>query len=343
MARDLPWRRERTPYRVWISEIMLQQTRVGTVLPYYTAFLAAFPELGQLAAAPEDEVMARWAGLGYYSRARNLMACAREVQTRYGGEFPADPAALRGLPGFGPYTTAAVGSLAFGLPLAALDGNVIRVLCRLFALEDPPARPAVRSRLQVLADELLEFAAPGDWNEALMELGARVCLPRRPRCAECPLATECLARAQGRQEELPRRAERPRVPVRAVLVLLVRDTAGRVLARRRGDEGMLRGLWELPGAERPVDPAGLDEAWSALEAELRAALVGNPSARETGTLHFRHVYSHFQAQVLARRLELPGQAEAPAGSVWLEAADCVRLGFSARDRRILDEPCWEVT
>jgi A/G-specific adenine glycosylase len=341
-ARDLPWRRCRTPYRIWISEIMLQQTQAATAGPYFERFLAAFPDLPALAAAPEDEVMARWAGLGYYSRARNLIACAREVAARYGGELPADAQTLRDLPGFGPYTTAAVASLAFGLPLAVLDGNVIRVLCRLFAIDEDVTRPAARQALQELADELVDHRAPGAWNEALMELGALVCRPRGPDCAACPLTATCQARAAERQEDLPVKRKRSAVPARPTLVLLVTDGAGRLLCRRRGDHGLYRGLWELPCQETRVMSDGEsgampEEEWARLEGELRADLEDRlgPLAPADGDLRFRHGYSHFTALVMARRLAARARGEVGDGLVWVAREAVTQLGFSARDRRII--------
>jgi A/G-specific adenine glycosylase len=350
VARDLPWRRERTAYRIWISEIMLQQTQVETVRPYFERFLASFPDPVALAAAPEDEVMAHWAGLGYYSRARNVIACARELTRNYGGQLPDDAVLLRRLPGFGPYTAAAVGSLAFGLPLAAMDGNVARVLSRLLELEEDPARPAVKARLQQTADLLLDRRAPGEWNEALMELGATLCLPRRPRCGQCPLALRCRSRAAGRQEELPRSRRRGPLAQRAVLVWAVRDEAGRWLARRRGDRGMLRGMWELPNEESPLSAQASDQevtvAWGRLDASVESLLANGrgrplPDGRE---LRFRHSYSHFQARVLARLMHMadePGPAGCQAGAGddlrWLKTEEAEALAFSARDRRILEE------
>lgn len=334
-ARDLPWRHGRTPYRVWVSEVMLQQTRVETVLPYYQAFLGAFPTVEDLAAAPEDELMARWAGLGYYRRARNLQAGAREVVAAYGGRLPDNAEGLSRLPGFGPYTTAAVGSLAFGLPLAVLDGNVIRVLARLGREGGDVSRPAVRRRLQESADALLERAAPGEWNEALMELGARVCLPGRPRCGECPLRPDCAAAAHGDADSYPRKTARGPVPRRAVLLLLVEDGRGRVLARRRPAEGMLGGLWELPGGELPL--AGgqpPDDPWQRLQEHLLARLAMDGASPE-GVVEFDHVYSHFRAHVRAAGIRLGALATAPGDHQWLDRETLARLGFSARDRRVL--------
>lgn len=317
---------------------MLQQTQAATVEPYYRRFLEAFPDLRALAQAPEDEVMARWAGLGYYSRARNLMACAREVSARYGGELPADADKLRELPGFGPYTTAAVASLAFGLPRAVLDGNVIRVLCRLCCLDVDSAAPSARAQLQDVADALLDTDAPGAWNEALMELGALVCRPRQPDCERCPLQEACLARREGCQAELPVKSRRAPLPNRPTVVLVVTDGAGRLLCRRRGDRGMYRGLWELPGLEaRPAGDGAPADSWTLLENTLRAGLERalGPLMQMGGEERFRHGYSHFTAEVLARRLQAGDSPPAPGDFDWLERDAVAGRGISARDRRII--------
>jgi A/G-specific adenine glycosylase len=344
-ARDLPWRRERTPHRVWISEIMLQQTQVATALPYFQRFLEAFPTAAALAEAPEDHVMALWAGLGYYSRARNLMACARKQVAVHGGSLPANAQALAALPGFGPYTVAAVGSLAFGLPLAVLDGNVIRVLARLAALEEDVARPAVRKRLQQMADELLDPVGPGEWNEALMELGATCCHPRQPLCAECPLEPDCLAFKAGTPGAFPVKARKEAPPACPTVVLLAQDAEGRVLARRRGDKGMLRGLWELPsqeGKRGKWTPPALEAVWRELwESVLRQVLGEDCQAQVDAALldglRFTHAYSHFRALVLARRVCVRDGAAELHPWIWLSASEVEKLGFSARDRRVLKE------
>lgn len=242
--RPLPWRRDRDPYRVWISEVMLQQTRVAAAVSRYEQFLARFPDVAALAAASEQEVLATWSGLGYYSRVRNLHRAARAIMQA--GNFPRDYDALRRLPGIGDYTAAAVASIAFSLPHAAVDGNVLRVLARLMAETGDIATNGVRRRLRALAEHLLDPAHPGEFNQALMELGATVCLPRRPRCESCPLIYSCEARRLGVESDLPVRKRR-HATERIDKTLLVIVRRGRILLRQRPeDDRRLAGFWDLP-------------------------------------------------------------------------------------------------
>jgi len=246
--RDLPWRRTRDPYAIWISEAMLQQTRVETVIPYWERFLARFPTVQALADAPADDVLGAWAGLGYYGRARNLQRAAREVVERFGGALPADAEALQSLPGIGRYTAGAVASIAFDRPEPVVDGNVARVLARVLGVRDDVASPPVARRLWDEAAALARGPSPGDLNQALMELGATLCAPRAPRCGACPAARFCDARAVGDAEALPVKAvKRAPLAVEAVAALLLRD--GRALAVRRPAAGLFGGLWDLPGGD----------------------------------------------------------------------------------------------
>ncbi len=245
--RAMPWRGERDPYRVWVSEVMLQQTQVATAQPYYLRFLERFPTLASLARARGRDVLAQWAGLGYYRRARHLHQAARLVVREHGGRVPDDPRAFGRLPGVGRYTTGAVLSICFDRSLPVLDGNVARVLSRLYAVRASVRDPAGARRLWALAAALVPRRSPGDWNQALMELGATVCLPRAPRCGECPVRALCRAYATGRVERFPLVAgRRPTERVRRVVALI--EHRGRVLMTRR-DGRLLEGLWELPGVE----------------------------------------------------------------------------------------------
>ena len=248
--RDLPWRRKTDPYCIWVSEVMLQQTRVETVIPYYERWVERFPDLEALADADEDEVLLAWQGLGYYSRARRLHEGARVVRERYQGTLPPNSEGLRELPGIGPYTAGAVASIAYGEVVPAVDGNVKRVLSRLYDLPNPSPK-----ELQKLAGSLVDPSRPGDFNQALMELGALICTPRSPECHTCPLATECLALDQGTVEVRPSRKPKRPVPEMevAVLVLAARDEdeALHLLLRKRPSTGLLAGMWEFPGVEVP--------------------------------------------------------------------------------------------
>jgi A/G-specific adenine glycosylase len=242
--RDLPWRRTRDPYRIWLSEIMLQQTRVEAVIPYYERFLDRFPDVRALASAPEQDLLNAWSGLGYYSRARNLQRAARLIIDC--GAFPRDLASLRELPGVGDYTAAAIASIAFGAPHAVLDGNVARVLARFMNERGDIRAPATRRRLQALAGVLLDAARPGDFNQAMMELGAVVCTPRNPDCHACPLGAGCAARALGIPNELPvKNGAGPRKRIESTLLIVERN--GRVLMRQRpASSTRLASFWEFP-------------------------------------------------------------------------------------------------
>ena len=246
--RAMPWRLSTDPYRVWVSEIMLQQTTVATVIPYYERFLKRFPDVKALAAAKEDEVLRLWAGLGYYSRARNLHRAARDVVSGHGGRFPGTLVGLRSLPGVGRYTAAAVASIAFGLPAELVDGNVIRVYARLFALRGDPKSPALQEKVWALAAEHLDHGRPGDWNQALMELGATVCSPAGPECARCPLSKSCLARKRGLQDSIPVPAKRMDTVSLTWTALLARRGTKVLLWRRAAGERFLPGHWALPEA-----------------------------------------------------------------------------------------------
>lgn len=298
----MPWRRTADPYAIWVSEVMLQQTRVDAVIPYYQRWMARFPSVGALAEAPLDDVLVHWQGLGYYSRARNLHRAARMVRERHEGEVPGEAEALLRLPGVGEYTAGAVASIAFGRRVPAVDGNVRRVLSRLHDLEDP--RPA---ELRRLADDLVPPDRPGDFNQALMELGATICTPRSPRCEACPVSQWCRARALGVQEERPRRKRRGRVPEEAVetLVVVRGDVVrgdGALLLVRRPEAGLLGGLWEPPGEHRPPG----------VQALIDDAAPGPELAP------VRHVFSHKRVTYHPRLYRVAAAArETPAGAAWV--------------------------
>ncbi|WP_067932713.1 A/G-specific adenine glycosylase [Alicyclobacillus kakegawensis] len=315
--RDLPWRRTRDPYAIWLSETMLQQTRVETVIPYYHEFLRRFPSVGALAAAEEADVLKMWQGLGYYSRARNLHQAARLVVERYGGRIPDDEQSLSELPGVGPYTRGAVLSIAFDQPVPAVDGNVLRVMARFLGIDDPIQSPAVTRRVQGFVAGWLAETRPSQLTQALMELGALVCVPRQPRCAPCPLQENCVAFQTDRTQELPVRAKaRPRREV-VVVALWCEDARGVLLEQRPG-RGLLARLWQLPAIELPMPLAASDEkarqrAAGQKLADLFAAgwTEGGEAAAtavaESGPRAFalvgrdRHVFSHVEWEVFVYR------------------------------------------
>src|SRR5208282_999839 len=271
--RDLPWRARpgetADPYRIWLSEIMLQQTTVAVALSYYESFLTRFPTIAALAAASLDAVLAAWAGLGYYARARNLHACAQAVVAA--GGFPRDLVGLRALPGIGPYTAAAIGAIAFGLPAVPVDGNVERVTARLFAIETPlpAAKPAMHAAAAVLGADPDAIARPSDFAQALFDLGATICTSTNPACALCPWRDPCAGRRAGIAAALPRRAPKPPRPLRHGAHFWLTDAAGNVLLRRRPPHGLLGGMTELPGT------AWRDTAWHAKEALHHAPMRAN--------------------------------------------------------------------
>ncbi|MGO4345223.1 A/G-specific adenine glycosylase [Paenibacillus sp. MCAF9] len=303
IKRDLPWRINKDPYRVWVSEIMLQQTRVDTVIPYYNQFMSKFPTVRALAEAPEEEVLKSWEGLGYYSRARNLQAGAKEVAQRYGGIVPDDKASVAGLKGVGPYTSGAIMSIAFNRPEPAVDGNVMRVLSRYFCLEDDIAKASTRVGIEKLAASLIPEGAAGDFNQALMELGALVCTPKSPSCLPCPVMEHCEARLAGREMELPikTKAKPPRPEFRAAAIVVGSgENTGKVLVRQRPATGLLAQMWELPHLLLPPDKVNwLDEAAPKEQGEL-AEMISRMLDEDTGLLirprswftDADHIFSH---------------------------------------------------
>jgi A/G-specific adenine glycosylase len=249
--RDLPWRKTKDPYRIWVSEVMLQQTRVQAVIPYYKRFLLQFPDMRALAAAREEKVLACWSGLGYYSRARNLRKAARAIMRQYGGAFPRILRQAEALPGVGRYTAAAVLSIAYAVPVPVLDGNVTRVVSRLYAVGADPKSSRDRTLLLQLVASLLSRRRPGDFNQAMMELGATVCLPRQPRCDACPLRRSCVAYKHDEVTKFPATARKARAVVKRLIAAVVQDSAGRwLLLRRPQAAARLGGFWEVPLWER---------------------------------------------------------------------------------------------
>lgn len=308
-ARPLPWRENPTPYRVWVSEVMLQQTRIETVIPYFDRFMKSLPDIPSLAAAGTDRLLKLWEGLGYYSRVRNMQKAAVELAARYGGELPASYPMLLKLPGFGEYIAGAVASIAFALPVPAVDGNVLRVLARLTASTEDITRPQVRSSFRALVQAILPEGRAGDFNQGIMELGETVCLPGTvPRCDVCPLADYCDGFHGGAPERLPVRSPKKARAVRKRTVLVV-ISCGKVLLHRRPDSGLLGGMWELP------NPDGwLTEP----EAERCVREWGAGEIRLTRLDDSRHAFSHLEWHMRGYRAET-AFFPPPDGCVWADA------------------------
>jgi A/G-specific adenine glycosylase len=316
--RDLPWRAKpgepADPYGVWLSEIMLQQTTVAAVTGYWRAFVARWPSVEDLARAPLDDVLHAWQGLGYYARARNLHACARHVATTEGGRFPSDEAALRALPGVGAYTAAAIAAIAFNQPALPIDGNGVRVLARLHALETP--LPAARAAVLRLASPLATPDRPGDFAQALMDLGATVCTPRRPCCPACPWRGACAGLAGGEPEGFPRAKPQGEKPVRRGIVFWAERADGAILVRKRAPRGLLGGMVEFPSTPWRDGPWSVEEARR--HAPAAAAWVEQPG-------EIRHTFTHFhlRLRVLRARCDpaAAGKARGEAGAPWWCAPD----------------------
>lgn len=308
-GRRLPWRRDREPYHVWLSEIMLQQTRVEAVIPYYERFLAACPDVRSLAALEETRLMKLWEGLGYYSRARNLQKAARVICTEYGGRFPADYAALRALPGVGEYTAGAIGSIAFELPVPAVDGNVLRVVSRLTGDDRSIDNARVKREIAGAVQAILPSGRTGAFNQALMELGATVCLPHgAPRCGECPVSHFCTALRDGTAQALPVRApkKKRRVEEKTVLVLRWRARFG---LRRRPETGLLAGLWELPAYAGRRTPEEIRAQLREEGYRVREILLLRPA---------KHIFSHIEWHMTGYYVELDAAPE--KGLTWVTPA-----------------------
>ncbi len=328
VRRDLPWRRTRDPYRIWVAEVMLVQTQVNTVIPYYRRFLARFPDANALAAAELDEVLKLWEGLGYYARARNLHRAAAQIVERHGGQLPADEKSLRALPGIGPYIAAAIQSIAFGQPALAIDGNVRRVISRLHDL--PDAGPAA---VREAGTPLIDGPRPGDVNQALMDLGSGPCAPRSPRCSDCPLEPDCMARAHGTTDQRPARRparKRPHFNI-AVGVVWLDD---RVLIAKRRPEGLLGGLWEFPGGKaqhgESLTAAVVREVGEELGIEIEP---GDKIAA------VEHAYSHFEITLHAFHCRYRAGTPKPLGCqeyAWVAPAELDRYAFPAANRRVLE-------
>jgi len=316
--RRLPWRplagERADPYRVWLSEIMLQQTGVKTVGPYFEKFVARWPEVAALGSASLDDVLRMWAGLGYYSRARNLHACAATVRRDHGGVFPDTEDGLRALPGIGPYTAAAIAAIAFGRHTMPVDGNIERVVSRLFAVEEalPQAKPLIQHLAATLLGESDVKTRAGDSAQALMDLGASICTPKKPACALCPFSDDCVARVRGDQETFPRKAPKKTGALRRGAAFVV-TRGDELLVRSRSEKGLLGGMTEVPGSE-----------WHAAQQD-DAALAQAPKLAGVARWHRKlgvvtHVFTHFPLELVVYTARVPARTRAPGGMRWVAVA-----------------------
>ena len=292
--RTLPWRETDDPYKIWISEIMLQQTRVDTVIPYYERFLARFPTVFELADADQQQVLKSWEGLGYYSRGRNLHHASKKVVDEFDGELPSTWKEITSLKGIGPYTASAILSIAFQKKYAVVDGNVIRVLSRFYGIQDDIRKSTTKNRIQDLADDLIPEKEPGDFNQAVMELGATVCTPQNPKCGTCPLSAECIAANSAQTEVIPYKSPAKKIPHHQIAVGLILNQRNELLIALRPNESMLGGLWEFPGGKQEEDETLQETVIRELKEELGVKVEVFSKFQD-----LKHAYSHFKITMYA--------------------------------------------
>ena len=328
--RDLPWRRTQDPYRILIAEFLLQRTRIASGTPYYERFLARFPTVRDLAVASLDDVLAVWEGLGFYGRARNLHAAAQAIVARHGGDVPRSFDELESLPGVGPYTAGAVGSIAFGIPVPAVDGNVTRVIARLFRIREDVTKGPARRRIAEIAARLVSPVRPGAFNQAMMELGATVCTPTCPACVRCPLENRCLGRAAGEERDLPL-ARRPTSPpvIHVVFAVVRRDDA--VLAVRRPDRGLLGGLWALPGGEH-----GRKRDEKRALTDLVRDQTGVPIRIGSRVTRVSHTFSHRRWRGAIYRCEADAYLPLSRGARWIPLEKAAAMPFVPFHRKAIE-------
>lgn len=321
-ARELPWRKDKDAYKIWVSEIMLQQTRVEAVKEYYTRWMNRFPTMAVLAEASEQEVLTYWQGLGYYSRARNLLAGVREVCTTYGGKVPDDQTVIQSLPGVGEYTAGAITSIAYDLPTPAIDGNVLRIFSRLFCLDGDITKQSTKRQVKNLVKQNMPLEQPGDFNQALMDLGAMVCIPKQPRCESCPLSNLCEAYAREVQNTLPVRTPKkePQL-VKLVAGLVLKD--GSYLVQQRPLTGLLAGMWEFPTFELSAG----DSVAESLQQGLRQNFSQEVQCKEWA-FHYLHVFSHRKWDISFYYCDWLGGQKLPASAAWLSVAELLRVPWA---------------
>jgi A/G-specific adenine glycosylase len=333
--RSMPWRETSDPYKIWISEIMLQQTQVATVIPYYNRFLEKFPTVDTLADASQQSVLKVWEGLGYYSRARHMHAAAKAVVENFNSTFPNTYNGLLKLKGIGPYTAAAVSSIAFQQRHAVVDGNVIRVLSRYYGITDDVRRSKVKSEIQSLADSILSEERPGDFNQALMELGATICTPTQPACDSCPLSLNCIAYKQSKTDTIPYKSPRKKVPHHNIGVGLITDSDDRLLISLRPDDAMLGGLWEFPGGKKEKG----EPIKTTVKRELREELGVDVSVGDK-FMDLKHAYSHFKITLHAYWCKIENGSPSPKSSEeirWVTLGEIDEYPFPKANKVLIEK------
>jgi len=333
--RDMPWRNTSDPYRIWISEIMLQQTRVDTVIPYYDRFIQAFPTVHELAEAEQQQVLKLWEGLGYYSRARNLHTAAKEVTHQLDGRFPNTYDHLIKLKGIGPYTAAAISSIAFRKKKAVVDGNVLRVMSRFYGIKDDIRRAPVKNEIQNLVDAIIPDEHPGDFNQAVMELGATVCTPKNPGCDRCPLSTDCYAYNSVETETIPYKSSFKKIPHHQIGMGIISDANGNLLIALRPDDVMLGGLWEFPGGKQKADESIKETVARELKEELDVEVAVNEKFME-----LKHAYSHFKITLHAFWCKIENGTPRPNSSndlKWVSLTEIQRYPFPKANKLLIDK------
>lgn len=331
----MPWRDETDPYKIWVSEIMLQQTRVDQATPYFNRFMERFPTVFDLADADQQQVLKAWEGLGYYSRARNLHTAAKTVAGELNGKLPDTYKEIIKLKGIGPYTAAAVTSIAFNRPNAVVDGNVIRVLSRYFGIEDNVRKSAVRRQIQELANELIDPGRPGDFNQALMELGATVCTPSSPDCDHCPVSAHCVARKLSRTDVIPYKSKAGKKPHKHIGVGIIERVNGDLLIALRPEDAMLGGLWEFPGGKQKED----EEIEATVARELREEL-GVKVQVLNEFMQLKHTYSHFSITLFAYKCRIIDGTPEPRSSQeirWVSRGELEQYPFPKANKLLTEK------
>jgi A/G-specific adenine glycosylase len=328
--RSLPWRENQDPYRVWVSEIMLQQTKVDTVIPFYHRFMERFPTIQALAEADEQDVLKAWEGLGYYSRARNLQNAVREVATVYEGQVPANAAELGKLKGVGPYTKGAILSIAYGIPQPAVDGNVMRVLSRILFVTEDIAKPKTRKIFEAAVQKMISQEDPSSFNQGLMELGALICTPKKPACMLCPVQEHCAAFKQGIQEELPIKSKGKKQRTIPYLSVIVENEKGELLIEQRPEEGLLASLWQFPMADATEVTIEQLAYWFKLEygAEIKVEETLSP---------VRHVFSHIIWEIIVLHAKTLSDGEVPDKGRFVSRQDAANYPFPVPHQKILQQ------